>query len=87
MISAEDGEELKVDLLGRHTRFGHRLTPEMARRLQLTTLRYKQIWRITKDQQGCHHLPPTSNKPWDIRQIKVTLSLDTMSMLLITTAI
>jgi hypothetical protein len=50
-------------------------------------LRYIRTWRITKDQQGFHHLWPTSNKPWDIRQMKVTLSLDTTSTLLITTEV
>ena len=52
-------DELKVDLLGK-TRFGHQLTPEMVRRLRPTALRYIRTWRATKDQQGCHHLRPTS---------------------------
>ena len=67
MISGEDREdscgstkdELKVDLSSK-TRFGHRLTPEMVRRLRPTALRYIRMWRAIKDQQGCHHLWTTS---------------------------
>jgi hypothetical protein len=39
---------------------------------------------VTKDGQGYHHLPLTP-QPWDMRQTKVTFSLDTTSMLLVTT--
>ena len=43
-----------------------------------------RIWGITKDEQGCHHLPPTPQSE-DTRQMKVTFSIDTTSMLLVTT--
>ena len=43
---------------------------QSAWRLRAIALRYIRTWRITKDQQGCHHQRPTSNKPWDIRQTK-----------------
>ena len=43
-----------------------------------------QTWGITKDGQGCHHLPSTP-QPWDMRRMKVTSSLDTMSTLTVTT--
>ena len=42
------------------------------------------MWGITRDGQGCHHLPPTP-QPWGTRQTKVASSLDTMSTLLTTT--
>jgi hypothetical protein len=43
-------------------------------------------WGITRDGQGCHHLPPTP-QPWGTRQTKVGSSLDTMSMLSTTTLV
>jgi hypothetical protein len=43
-----------------------------------------QTWRITRDRQGCHHLPPTL-QPWGTRQVKVASSLDTTSTLSTTT--
>ena len=78
-------DELKVDLSGK-TRFGHRLTPEMVRRLRPTALRYIRTWKATKDNKTVtnYGLP---HRLWDIRQTKVTLSLDTMSTLLITTVV
>ena len=55
-------------------------------RCRSKALRYIPTCGITKDRQGYHHLPPTP-QPWDMRQTKVTCSLDmdTMSMLTITT--
>ena len=38
---------------------------------------------ITKDGQGYHHLLPTP-QPWGMRQMKVTYSLDTTPILLVT---
>ena len=46
-------------------------------------LRHIRTWGITKDGQGCHHLPPTP-EPKDTRQTKITCSLDTTSTLTIT---
>jgi hypothetical protein len=43
-----------------------------------------RTWGITKDRQSYHHLPPTPQLE-DTRQMKVTSSLDNMSMLLVTT--
>jgi hypothetical protein len=39
------------------------------------------MWGITRDGQGCHHLPPTPQL-WSMRQTKVTSSLNTTSTLL-----
>jgi hypothetical protein len=47
-------------------------------------LRHIQMWGITKDRHGYHHLSPTSQLG-DTRQTKVTCSLDTTSTLTITT--
>ena len=55
-----------------------------ARRGRPIALRCIQTWGITKDREGCHHLPPTP-QPWDTRQTKVTCSLDTTSTLTVTT--
>ena len=57
-----------------------------ARRYRPMALRHIQMWGITKDGQGCHHLPPTP-QPEDTRQMKVTSSLDTTSMLSATTLV
>ena len=43
-------------------------------------LRRIRMWGITKYGHGYHHLPPTP-QPWDMRQTKVTCSLDTTSTL------
>jgi hypothetical protein len=43
-----------------------------------------RTWGITKDRQGYHHLPPTP-QPSNMRQMKVTCSLDTTSTLIATT--
>jgi hypothetical protein len=53
-----------------------------AKRHQHVALRHTRTWGIMKGGQGCHHLPPTL-EPWD--KMKVTYSLDTMSMLTVTT--
>ena len=55
-----------------------------ASRCRSIALRRIRMWGITKDGQGCHHLPLTPH-PWGMRQMKVTSSLDTTSMLLVTT--
>ena len=52
--------------------------------LRPPALHHIRTWGITKDVQGCHHLPRTP-QPWDTRQMKVTCSLDTTSMLTVTT--
>jgi hypothetical protein len=57
-----------------------------ASRCRSMSLRRIQTWGITKDGQGCHHLPPTPQQ-WDMRQTKVTCSLDTTSTLTVTTLV
>jgi hypothetical protein len=54
------------------------------KRYRPVALRRIQTWRITKDGQGCHHLPSIP-QPWDTRQTRVTCSLDTTSTLTATT--
>ena len=50
------------------------------RRYQHAALCHIRTQGITRDRQGYHHLPPTP-QPWDMRQTKVSSSLDTMSTL------
>jgi hypothetical protein len=63
---------LKADLS--RTCFEHRLTliyqetPAYGSKTNLN--HYIRTWRISKDQQGCHHLQSTSTNPWDIGQTK-----------------
>jgi hypothetical protein len=42
-------------------------------------------WRVTLDEQGCHHLPPTSSNHGIGHHSNVTFNPDTMSALMITT--
>jgi hypothetical protein len=55
-----------------------------AKYLRPVTLRRTRTWGITRDGQDCHHLLPTP-QPWEMKQTKVTSSLDTSSTLLVTT--
>jgi hypothetical protein len=54
------------------------------KRYRPVVLRRIRTWRITKDGQGCHHLPSIPQL-WDTRQTRVMCSLDTTSTLTATT--
>jgi hypothetical protein len=57
---------------------------------QETPANSSTLYPNVEDYKGPTGLSPPAaylNKPWDIWQMKVTLSLDTTSMLLITTAV
>ena len=58
--------ELKIDLSGTILASGTGL--QLVR--QSTPANSSTLYPNVEDYEGRHHLRPTSNKPWDIRQMK-----------------